>query len=104
MAPDPFVPEVSTPAKVMIVIDAEGDDCENVAVAVTFERTEGANARHISAVPPCAFVRRTRFQVRPAPLTPLTVKLDWSASLEINASTSSLPVTVAKAPLVMVGD
>ena len=102
MAPDPFVPEVSTPANVMIVMEADGEEAENVAVAVTLERTEAANARQISAVPPCVFVRTTIFQVRPPPATPVTVMFCCSASLEINASTSSLLATVEKAPLVIV--
>lgn len=56
IAPDP-PPVVSTPEKVIMVIAALGELWENVAVAVTFDRTDGANARQISAVPFCAFVR-----------------------------------------------
>ena len=73
IAPDPLVPEVSTPANVRMVMEAEGDACENVAVAVALERVDGAKARQISAVPPCAFVRTTIFQVNPAPVTLVTV-------------------------------
>ena len=56
IAPDP-PPVVSTPAKVIMVIAALGEICENVAVAVTLDRTDGANARQISAVPFCALAR-----------------------------------------------
>ena len=104
IAPDPLVPEVSTPAKLTMVIAAAGEDCEKVATAVTFVSTDGANALQISAVPPCALVRSTIVQVNPAPVTPLTVILLERASLLISASTNSLPCTVEKLALVIVVD
>ena len=104
IAPDPFVPEVSLPAKVIIVIAAAGEDCEKLAVTETFDRIDGAKALQISAVPPCTSVRTTGFQFKPAPVTPLTVILDWTASLEISARISSLLVTVEKTPLLIVMD
>jgi hypothetical protein len=102
IAPAPFVPEVSTPAKLIMVIDAAGDDCEKVAVAMAFDNTVGANARQISAVPPCTLVRSARFHVNPPPVMPVTVMFGCTASLVTNASTSSFPTSVEKDPLVMV--
>src|ERR687888_1762251 len=50
MAPEPLVPEVSTPANVTTVID-EFTVWESVALTDTFESTEAAKARQTSAVP-----------------------------------------------------
>ena len=50
IAPEPFVPDVSTPLNVTTVIDA-ATLCDSVAVTVTFERVVVENARQISAVP-----------------------------------------------------
>jgi len=72
IAPEPFVPEEFTPVKLTTVID-ETTLWESVAVTVTLASVEGANARQISDVPLCTFVRRTSAQVRPAPLTFVTV-------------------------------
>src|SRR4029077_6118846 len=90
MAPLPFVPLVSTPVKLITVIE-EQTDCESIAVTVTPLKVEEANALQISAVPFCVFVRSTRTQVSPPLATPVTVTADeeaWSA--ETNASKSSL--------------
>jgi hypothetical protein len=56
----------------MTVIEDEAVLRENVAVIVTFESGAVANARQISAVPFCAFVRLARTHVRPPPATLLT--------------------------------
>lgn len=50
IAPEPFVPEGSTPVKLTTVIE-EITLCESVAVVVTFVIGELANALHISALP-----------------------------------------------------
>jgi hypothetical protein len=50
MAPEPFVPEVSTPAKLMIVIE-EMTLCERVALTVILLSAEEENARQISEPP-----------------------------------------------------
>jgi methylglyoxal synthase len=72
IAPEPFVPDVSTPAKLTTVMD-DPTACESVAVTATLLRGEVANARQISELPDCALLLVTRAQVRPAPLTPVTV-------------------------------
>jgi hypothetical protein len=66
IAPAPFVPEALTPLKLITVIEAL-TLCERVAVAVMLLRGVAANARQISDVPLCPFVRTTRVQVRPPP-------------------------------------
>jgi hypothetical protein len=66
--------------------------CARVALTETLLRVVVANARQISAVPNCTFVRRTRDQVRPAPATALTVMFDEAASVATTASSSSLLV------------
>jgi hypothetical protein len=71
IAPDPPVPVVSTPEKLITVMD-ETTFCDTVAVTVTLLRGAVANAFQISAVPFCVFVRSTNVQVRPAPVTPVT--------------------------------
>ena len=94
IAPDPFVPVVSTPVKLTTVID-DCTVCENVAVTVTLLSTAGAKARQISAVPCCVFVLCTNTQVRLAPETPLTVVVvAVPFPLEINASNNSLAAVV----------
>src|SRR5712671_179747 len=75
IAPDPFVPDVSTFEKLATVID-DTVGCDSVAVTVTLLSTVGAKARQISLVPDCTFVRPTSAQVRPAPVTPVTVVFD----------------------------
>jgi hypothetical protein len=72
MAPDPFVPDVSTFAKLTTVI-IEETGCESDAVTVTDVSGAAANARQISLVPDCTFARPTRAQGSPAPVTPVTL-------------------------------
>src|SRR6185436_13540769 len=68
IAPAPLTPEVSTFAKLTTVsIDETG--CESEAVTIAFVSRAGANARQISLVPRCTFVRPTSVQLRPAPVT-----------------------------------
>jgi len=69
---------------------------ESHARTVTAESLVGAKARHTSAVPSCAFVRRTSVQVRPAPVTPVTVIPGDVASEATNASNSSASDAVEK--------
>jgi hypothetical protein len=71
-APDPFVPVVLTPEKLITVIEA-ATDCESVAVTVAPVSGAVAKARQISAVPLCALVRRTSVQVRLPPAMLFTV-------------------------------
>jgi hypothetical protein len=72
IAPEPFVPDVSTPLKLRSVI-VEATLCESVAVTEILLRRDGAKARQISDVPLCALVRTTNAHVKPAPLTLFTV-------------------------------
>ena len=96
IAPDPFVPVVSTPVKLTTVMD----DCtvwEKVALTVALVSAVAAKARQISEVPSCVFVRCTRVHVRLPPVTPLTVVVvAVPFPLEINASSSSLEEEVEK--------
>src|SRR5262245_48132751 len=102
IAPEPFVPEGSTPAKLMTVM-GEAALCARVAMTVTALNGEAANARQISDVPFCVFVRLTSTQVRPAPLTPVTVVFGpLVQSVEINANNSSLPAVVENADVATV--
>jgi len=71
-APEPFVPEVSTPVKLITVIEA-ATDWERVAVTVTALKALGAKARQISASPLCTFVRAIGTQVRFPPAIFVTV-------------------------------
>jgi hypothetical protein len=73
-APEPFVPEASTPTKLITVIE-EVTLCESVAVTDTLLSTDGEKARQISAVPFCVLVRTTSCHVSPAPETALTLVL-----------------------------
>jgi hypothetical protein len=88
IAPEPFVPEASTPAKLITVME-ENTLCESVAVTVAPLNVVGANARQTSAVPNCAFVRVTKAHVRLAPVTWVTVIPADLASEEMKASRSS---------------
>ena len=72
MAPDPFVPDVSAPVNDTMVI-ADTACCESVAVTETFVSGDGANARQISLLPDCTFVRTTNCHVSPAPVMLVTV-------------------------------
>ena len=103
MAPEPFVPAVLTPLKLTTVIEA-GMLCEMVAVTVASARAVVENARQISAVPFCAFVRRTRAHVRPPPLIPVTVVVGVPVALpaDTNARINSLATVVENAGLAMV--
>lgn len=94
-APEPFVPEVLTPVKLMTVIEA-ATLCDSVAVTVTPLKVVVANARQISAVPRWAFVRTTRVQVKLPPVMLLTVVLVplVEASAEMKASSSSFAEAV----------
>jgi len=87
IAPDPFVPEVSTLAKLTTVSDA-GSDADSVAVTVTLVNGAEAKARQISAVPRWTFVPRTEVHVRPAPVTPVTLIPVVVPPTPMNASTS----------------
>jgi hypothetical protein len=94
IAPDPLVPEVSTPVKLTTVID-DNTDCENVAVTVTLLSAVGAKARQISAVPCWVFVLCTNTQVRLAPATLFTVVVAAVPfPLEIKASSNSFVADV----------
>ena len=58
MAPEPLLPDVSTPAKLMTVKE-ETTLCERVAVTATLLRGVDAKARQISEVPFWTLVLRT---------------------------------------------
>ena len=74
IAPDPFVPEVDTPVKLITVIE-EITLWDSVAVTVTPLKGAVANALQISDVPLRVLVLTTSAQVSPAPETPVTVVL-----------------------------
>jgi hypothetical protein len=96
IAPDPFVPLASAPVKLTTVIDAD-TDCDSDAVTVTLLSADGANARQISDVPSCTFVRATSCQVRDPPVTPVTVIEEAMPSVEMNASSTSFGAMVENA-------
>jgi hypothetical protein len=101
MAPDPFVPEGSTPVKVTTVID-DATLCERFAVTVALLSAEVEKARQISASPGCAFVRFTRAQVNPPPATLVTVvPPDDAESVETKARHSSFGAVVENAGVVI---
>lgn len=100
IAPEPFVPEASVPVKVIAVIEA-ATRCDKFALTLTCESTVGANARQISAVPICALARCTNTQVRPAPVTLVTVTPADVASADTKASNNSLGEVVENAGEVM---
>jgi hypothetical protein len=102
MAPEPFVPVVSTPVKLITVIE-ESTARDNVAVTDAPPRGADAKARQISAVPHRAFVLLTRTQVRPPPVTLVTVVLVVvTLSADIKANNSWFPELVAKLGVVTV--
>ena len=72
IAPDPFVPDVFTPAKLMTCID-ETTLCDKLAATVTPLKGTPAKARQISADPLCPFVLWTSVHVNPPPETFVTV-------------------------------
>jgi hypothetical protein len=74
IAPDPFVPDVSTPVKLITVIEAIVD-IDNVAVTLVPVNWLLAKARQISDVPYCVFVRFTSTHDSPPPATLWTVVL-----------------------------
>jgi hypothetical protein len=73
----------------MTVIDA-ATLCDRFAVTLAPESLFGAKARQISAVPSWVFVRRTKTQVKLAPLMLVTVIPADLASVAAKASKSSL--------------
>lgn len=89
IAPEPFVPDVSTPVKLSTAMD-EATLCERFAVTATPVNAEGAKARQISAVPSCTLLRCTSVHVSPPPDTPFTtVFVDEEPSAATNASSNS---------------
>jgi hypothetical protein len=89
IAPDPFVPELSTPVKLITVIE-EVTLCQNVTVIDTLVSVELENARQISAVPSCTLVLWTRTHGSPTPVIFVTVVLgDETRSDETNARRGS---------------
>jgi hypothetical protein len=100
MAPDPFVPVVSTPLNVTTPMD-ESTLCARLAVTETFVSAAVVNARQISEVPPLAFVRFTRVQVSPPPVTLVTVMFEDCPSVETNASSNSFGDAVDNGGLVI---
>lgn len=102
IAPDPLVPEVSTPAKLTTVID-DVTLCERWAVTLIPVSGEGAKARQISAVPSCTLLRCTRVQVSPPPETPFTTTLEemeYRPPLATKASSNSFDFVVEKVAVV----
>jgi hypothetical protein len=94
IAPDPLVPEGSTPAKLITVIE-ETTACDRVAVTDSPLSVPGANAHQTSDVPLCPFALTTKVQVKPPPVTPVTVVFGPdSQSVEMKANNSSLPEVV----------
>jgi hypothetical protein len=100
IAPEPFVPEGSTPEKLMTVSD-ENTLAERLAVTVTPESAADENALQTSVVPGLAFVRATNCHASPAPLTEFTVTAPVEGPVETKASRSSLGEVVEKAGTVM---
>ena len=74
IAPEPLVPELSTPSKPITVMEAI-TLADRVALTAMLFNGEGAKARHISEPPLRVFVLKTRTQVNPPPLTLFTVVL-----------------------------
>jgi hypothetical protein len=102
MAPEPFVPKVSTPVKLITVIE-ETTAWDNVAVTLTAFNGEAENTRQISAVPNWTLVLLTRTQVSPALATLVTVVLgEDTLSAATNASSSWLPEVVESGVLTVV--
>jgi hypothetical protein len=72
MAPEPLLPDGSTPEKDIKVIE-EVTGADRVAFTDTLRRGVCEKARQISAVPSCVRVPTIRAHVKPAPETPFTV-------------------------------
>jgi hypothetical protein len=88
--------------KLTTVIDATAF-CDRFAVTVALLNVVVEKAPQISASPGCAFVRFTRAQVKPPPVTLLTViPPERPESDDTNASNSSLGAVVENAGLVTV--
>jgi hypothetical protein len=88
VAPEPPVPDVSTPVKESTVIE-DTVACDTVAATLTLTSGAAANARQISDVPLCALLRTTSDHVRPAPATLVTVAVvPLAASVATKASNS----------------
>jgi hypothetical protein len=94
IAPEPFVPEVFTPMKLITVME-ETTLWDSVAVRLTLLRGLGAKARQISAVPLCPLALTTSVQARPPPETAVTVVLaPPRKSVAMKANSNSLLATV----------
>jgi hypothetical protein len=80
-----------------------GTDMEKFAVTDAFVSLIGANARHISDVPNCTFVRCTSTHVNPPPLTLVTVVFGPEPELSppMKANSSSFPAAVENVVLEM---
>lgn len=99
MAPDPFVPDVSTPIKLISVMDTSASG--TLAVTEMLVKGELEKERQISAVPVCPLVLLTRVHVRPPPEMLLTVPLEPTApgAAATKAKTNSLPALVENPPM-----
>jgi len=97
MAPEPLEPDVSTPMKLITVIE-EIALCERFAVTETLLSGDGENARQISAVPFLLLVRTASDHASPPPETFFTLSVfDVLSSASMNASSSSFPCRVENA-------
>jgi hypothetical protein len=95
---------VFTPLKLITVID-DTALIDRFAVTVTLLNGAAANARHISAVPRCVFVRCTSVHVSPPPVTLVTllfVPVEVDTSAPTNASSNSLEAVVENAEVTAV--
>ena len=96
IAPDPFVPEESTPLNAATVME-DATLCARPAVTIAFFNGAVAKARQISASPGCPFARVTSTQARPAPFTVFTVMPPEEVeSAEMKANNSSFGEAVEK--------
>ena len=68
--------------------------CARFAVTATLVSGADANARQISAVPRCVFVRTISTQVSPPPVTLVTLLPGVTSSAPMNASNSSFALVV----------
>jgi hypothetical protein len=94
IAPDPLIPDVSTPVKLTTVME-DRTALDSVAVTEMFDNGDGANARQISDVPRWAAVRTTSSQVSPPPLTLVTnASLPPARDVATNANSSSFAAVV----------
>lgn len=104
IAPEPFVPDVLIPVKLITVIE-EAAGRDSVAETDTFVSADVEKLRQISDVPRCLLALTTNTQVRPPPVTLVTVLLvpedDWT-SAETKASSNSFGDVVEKGGVVTV--